>query len=77
MISGDHEIVCDPIGDGTEVLKPAVSPGSSACELKEAVDGLDGCGRGVVPEAAEGAFEMMFKASISSRSERGVKRKEA
>ena len=63
MSGFDFKATRDPVGDRSEVLKPAVAAGSSTCELEVAVDRFDGGGCGVVPEVTEDAFEVAFQAS--------------
>ena len=59
----DAEPASNPVGHGLEVSKIAVAPSPSASELKEAVDGLDGGGSGVVFEVAEDSLEVSLESS--------------
>jgi len=63
MDSFDFKAACDPVGDGSEVLKAAVAAGPAACELELAVDGFDGGGGGIVHEVSEDSFEVASQAS--------------
>lgn len=59
----DVETTGDPVGDGLEVSEVLVASGSSTCELKQAVDGLDGGGGGVVFEVPEDAVDVFSERS--------------